>query len=241
MAAGDDVAGAHLRNGAAGHAPPRRRRRGRIGGDGADEGLPSGQLSEARPPAACGVHDLAVAHLELRAVDRPLPGGQVDERVAGRARHRPQLGAHDRCRAAAEGPLVVGREVGVAHDEADGAEGRPQLLGHRLGERGADVLAELDLARVDRDDPVGADVEPGGERSRRPAPAFVPPPGLLGRRLRGQQHHQAAAHELDELAAVEREAVGRPGEQLVPLRLDPAHREAFGAAAARRTARTIRA
>ena len=74
-----------------------------------------------------------------------------------------------------------------------------------LGQRGADVLADLDLAGVDGDLAVLVDVQPGGEVSGEvlgPARAA----GLLGeegRAGRGQSDRDAAADELQEPPAVE--------------------------------------
>ena len=105
---------------------------------------------------------------------------------------------------------------------------RVQLLGDGLGQRGADVLADLGLAGEDRDLAVLADVQPGADVLGRGAAAEPPPPtaaGLLRRGFGGVPVQQvededAAAQRLQEVAAVELEPVGRALAQLVALGLD---------------------
>ena len=117
-----------------------------------------------------------------------LLGGQVEQHLARGRGHA--------CAAAAAMSGVVrlpnvptsngSRPVSAMTMRID-ADGDAQLLGHRLRERRADVLADLDLAGVDGDRAVLADVQPGADllrasrRRRRRAAA-----GLLGARPVGR-------------------------------------------------------
>jgi hypothetical protein len=95
-------------------------------------------------------------------------------------------------------------------------KGEPQFLRHHLGQRRADVLADLGLAGVDGDLAGLVDVQPGPQFLR-PRPAGP----LLGQALpRNQADDNAAAQQLEEVAPVQLELVGRLLEQLVALRLD---------------------
>ena len=159
---------------------------------------------------------------------------------------------HDRRRAAAERALVERREVGVAHDQADAAQRRAQLVGHRLGEGRADVLAELDLPGVDGDRAVGGHVEPGSDLAGWRAGTAGPDARFLRPRGPGGEDDEPPAQQLHELAAIDLEPVSRSRAELVPLGRE---REAsfgaphaarghpappFVASAARCTARTMR-
>src|SRR5262249_45387790 len=129
---------------------------------------------------------------------------------------------------------------------------QPQLLGDRLGQRRARVLTDLDLAGVDRDLAVFADVQPGADVLRPlPAEAALPAAaGLLRVECVGgdETDDEAAAHAAEEVAAVEVEVVLRLLEELVPFRLDligrdglPVHRSPpFITSAALRTACIMR-
>ena len=97
--------------------------------------------------------------------------------------------------------------------------GDVQLLGDGLGQRGPDVLADLGLAGVDRDLAVLADVQPGADvlRARTAAAAAAPTPaarllrlGVVGVPIQQVEDEDAAAHRLEEVAAIELER-GRPG------------------------------
>ncbi len=121
-----------------------------------------------------------------------------------------------------------------------------QLLGHRLGERRAGVLSELDLAGEDGDAPVLGDVEPGPDLGRERLPAA--PAGFLTERGVGDEEHDEAAQALEEVAPLDVETVGRSHRQLGPVRLETRLEQGrllHGAfppvrAAARRTACTMR-
>jgi hypothetical protein len=75
-----------------------------------------------------------------------------------------------------------------------------------LGERSADVLADLNLAGEDGDLVVGGDVDPGGDvagdllaaAAEASAAGFLRNPGRIG-----EADEQASAEELEEGAAVE--------------------------------------
>src|SRR5206468_11346444 len=147
------------------------------------------------------------------AIRLPLGGREVEKGFPRRRRDLAELRGHDGRGAAAEGPQVEGRQVGVAHDEPDSLEGHPQLLRHDLGQLGADVLAELDLAGEDGDGAVLSDVQPGADLSGEVSRL------LSGRSLRDEEDEQAGAQELEEAAPLQLEAVGGPFEELVALGL----------------------
>src|SRR5262249_24439305 len=157
-----------------------------------------------------------------------------------------QLRSHGRRGAAAEGAHVERRAIRVAHHELDGIDRRPELLGHLLGERGADVLADLDLTGEHRDAALLADVEPGGHLLRQ-LPASGPAAGLLARRRRRPEADEhAASQDLEEGAPVALEPV-KPALDLVLCELGTgierlSHRTEpfFVAEAARRTASRMR-
>ena len=79
--------------------------------------------------------------------------------------------------------------------------GRVQFLGDDLRERRADVLADLDLAGVDGDRAVFADVQPGADLLR-PALTAAAARLLSAEPVRDQQcDDQAAAGDAEEIAA----------------------------------------
>ena len=116
-------------------------------------------------------------------------------------------GPHLRRGLAAEGAGIVGNEVGVAHDHGDSVEWNHQLLGHQLGQRGADVLADFDLAGEDGYLTIGRDVQPRRDCSGHLLATAKTCAGLLRQGgLAGEADQQAAAEEFEECAAVQRKA-----------------------------------
>ncbi len=77
-----------------------------------------------------------------------------------------------------------------------------QLFGDLLRERGADVLAELDLAGEGRDAPVLADMEPRGDVLREVAEKAAAAGFLRERAGDREADEDAAAESLEERAAV---------------------------------------
>jgi hypothetical protein len=165
------------------------------------------------------LHDLAALDFQRGRVDAPLRARQLLQQLARDGRGLPQLRRHVRRRAAAERAHVEGREVGVAHDEADRRERRVKLLRDGLRQRRARVLAELDLAGEDGDGPVLRDVEPGGEVGLLALGASGSS-GLLARDRRRGDEHDDATQELHEAATADRESVGLSAVELVTLGLE---------------------
>ena len=98
---------------------------------------------------------------------------------------------------AAEGAHVVGCEVSVAHDHGDSVEGDHELVGDLLGKRGADVLADLDLAGEDGERLsaamwIQAEMSLGTCWRSPPKPR----PDSCAGRFAGEADEQAAAEEL---------------------------------------------
>ena len=162
--------------------------------------------------------ELGVGHLAVRA---PLDGDDavLDDQIGfrgaqlrrrqveqdgaplgrGGAEGRPEHAGGER----AEGPHVPRTEIGIAEHHVDRFERHAELFGGHLGLRGEDPLAHLDLAGEDGDAAVRADPQIGVEI------LGIHPPAVLREQLGGAADHQdgdAAAHHLEELAAVE--AVG---------------------------------
>ena len=182
-------------------------------GDGGDKLFAAGELAVGERLVGVGRGDFAVGDDEGRGVAAPLFGGDFDQGLTSGGGHGAQARTHLRRGLAAEGAHVVGSEVSVAHDHGDGVEGDHELVGDLLGKRGADILADLDLAGEDGDAVVGGDVDPGGDVVGHllAATAEAAAAGLLSGRLAGEADQQAAAEELEEGAAVEREAARRVG------------------------------
>jgi hypothetical protein len=127
--------------------------------------------------------------------------------------HGAQARAHLRSGLAAKGALVERSQVGVAHHHGDGVEGNHQFFRHQLGQRSADILADFNLAGEDGDFVVSGDVDPRGYvAGNLLAAAEAAAAGLLGpcRRI-AKANQQASAEELEEDAAVQREAARRVG------------------------------
>ena len=162
MTAGDERAAVHFGRRLSPNVPLRRGRDRRLGRDRARELLSFGQLAIGRGLAA-GRDNPAVARGQRRPIDLPLRGCLIDEHLAGGGRGARQLPAHPRRALRSERAGVVRRQVGVRHHHRDRAERQPQLVGDRLSERRADVLADLGLAGVCRDASLLVDVQPGRE------------------------------------------------------------------------------
>ena len=64
-------------------------------------------------------------------------------------------------------PPSNGTRSRVGHDQTNALDRRVQFFRHDLRKRGADVLADLHLAGIDRDQAVLADVQPGADFLRR--------------------------------------------------------------------------
>ena len=217
MLSGYKIAAVGLGDGRAGDLPVLWSHERDLRGDGGDELFAAGELAVGDRPVGVGRGDFAVGDDEAGGVTAPLLGGHFEQRLTGDSGHGAEAGAHLRRGLAAEGALVEGRQVGVAHDHGDGAERNHQLVGDLLGERGADVLANLDLAGEDGNAVVGGDVNPGGDvvgyllAAAKSAAAAR----FLGQGFAGEADQQAAAKKLEEGAAVERKtarSVGNVGE-----------------------------
>ena len=127
-------------------------------------------VSSPKPSGLAGgaIGDLAVGDGDRGAVGRPAGGAEVDQRA--RAPRRPPCGAAGAMAGVVRLPNVPaskGTECGVAHDQADRFDRHAQLVGHGLGERGPDVLADLGLARVGGHRAVLGDVQPRADLARR--------------------------------------------------------------------------
>jgi hypothetical protein len=121
-----------------------------------------GEAGEARRPVGlAGDDDRAIGGRQgvgwfaepLRPeLEQPLPhlGRRLPNERPGRAQ---ALAAH--------GGVVVRHLIGAAHDDPDRLERHVELVRHELPERGLDALPEFDLARVQADRAVLADLEPG--------------------------------------------------------------------------------
>ncbi len=162
-----------------------------------------------RPSRAMSVAR-STCHVRRGAIDQHLARG------GGGARH---LRRHPRRGLRAEGARVVRREIGIAHHQRDRIDRHAQLVGNRLGERGADVLADFHLAGEGGDASGFVHLQPCGEIGRVAAPVAA----LAARLLRveageGNPDEQAAG--LKELAALEhrRRSSGKPRSSSRPAR-----------------------
>src|SRR5581483_2573606 len=103
---------------------------------------------------------------------------------------------------------------------------RAQFLGNRLRERRSDVLTNFSLTRENGDDAIFTDVQPRGDILRKgfTAEPAAPPPaaGLLCVRsfTQREKNNDAAAQQLEKIAAVGGELIGRAGGKLVAFLLD---------------------
>ena len=210
MLPGDKLASIRLGNRRAGHLPGARWNQRRCAGDRSNQLFTARQLPVAEGLFACGIGDFAIGDGERCGINAPLFGCQFDQRLAGRGGHGAQARAHLRRGLAAEGSRVIGDEVGVSHDHGDGVEWQHQLFGHRLRQRCADILADLNLAGKYGDFAVGVDVQPCGDCGGYLLATAETAAGLLREcSLAGETDQQASAEELEEVAAVELEAMQR--------------------------------
>jgi hypothetical protein len=93
-----------------------------------------------------------------------------------------------------------------------------ELVGDGLAERGARVLADLDLAGEDGHGSVLGDVQPRGEVVvGRLAPAA---PRLLALQVAGRDQDDDASEKVQEVAAAELETIGESRVKLVALGLE---------------------
>ena len=127
---------------------------------------PLRQLAEAERFARRGVRHLAAGCLERAAIDAPLLGRQAQQQRPRRGGGPAHLRDHGRRGPAAEGPHVEGNVIRVAHHQLHRFHRQVQLVGHGHGQRGAGVLADLDLAGRGRHGAILADVQPGVDLAR---------------------------------------------------------------------------
>ena len=202
------------------HLPLRDRRRRHVGWHRAGQLLPLRNF--AKPSRAALPHDPRIADSERGPVDIPLSRCAVDQHLAGRGCRARELRRHARRRQRSERPLVERDQVGVGHHERHAIERHAQLVGDRLRQRRADVLADLGLAGIAGDVPLLVDVHPGRHVIRRALLSAAP--RFLRRRSRHRrEYEQPAAHggeDAHELAALELEPVWRRFGQLVAFDVD---------------------
>ncbi len=168
------------------------------------------------------MRDLALRQVQSVAFDAGVLGGQVEEHLARSSSSTAQLRRHAGRGAAAGGPAVHGRAIGVGHHELHGINADAQLFGHGLTERRADVLTHFGLAGVGGHLSGLVNVQPS-RQLRRPAAgsAAASPRRLLGIGLiRQETDDNAAPQDLAEVAAVDFELVMGRFEQLVALGFD---------------------
>ena len=182
------------------------RRRGKYSfADGPHQLLTFTQLSEAERLLCRWMRDSPGGHDQRGALHLHLVGGQIDQQFSRSSRGLAQLRAHGGRRPAPEGTCVERSQLSVAHHQADGFERRAQLFRDSLGERGADVLADLDLSRVGSDHAVFADVKPCANllRQRSAARTATRASGfLLGQDSSYRSDDEdAAAQHLEEVAS----------------------------------------
>ena len=131
-----------------------------------DQLLALGQFAEVERRLAFRPHHFAVLHGQRSAFDLAFFGCEVEKQFSRRRRDAPQLRRHARRRLAAGCATVEGDQPRVGHHQANLTDRRVQFFRDNLGERRADVLADLDLAAVDGDNVILADVQPGAEVGR---------------------------------------------------------------------------
>ena len=239
MAAGDERHAVDFLWGGSPHLPLRDSRRRHAGRHCAGKLLPLRDLAE--PCRAALPHDPPIRDSERGPIHVPQRRRAIDQHLAGRGCGACQLRRHSRRRQRSERPLVERDQIGIGHHERDAIERHPQLVGNRLRQRRADVLADLGLAGIAGDVPLLVDVHPCGDVVRRGLLSAAP--RFLRRRSRHRRdHEQPTAHggeDAQELAALELEPVWRRFGQLVAfdfdLEIDGAiHRRATSAFALRR-------
>src|SRR5687768_2031105 len=130
-----------------------------------------------------------------------------------------QLWRHERYRAASERAHVERCQISVRHDHANHLDWHVQLFGDYLGQRGANVLAQLHLARIDRNLTLFVEVDPGADVVRH-ALVHATASGFTLLLLREQIRHRhqqrdAAREHFQKLASIEREVVTGIREQFV--------------------------
>jgi hypothetical protein len=251
--AGHKGATFHLGRGHTGNGPVGGRRRCSLVADGLHQLLAARQVAKGKRAPGAALNHFAVLNNEGGPLDAFTLGGQIQQNLARGGGGLAQLRHHRWRGPAAERAHVERDQVRVAHHQTNRRDRHAQLVGDHLRQRGAAVLADLDLAGVCRDRSVRADVQPRpdllGQRHARPAP---PPAALLLRSARHlvqrEQYHNARAEQPEELAPGHLPTLSRFLVQFVPLRLQRQFVNGFvfhGAAflvarAARRTAATIR-
>ena len=146
------------------------------------EHLAADQLAIA--DAAIAGADDAVGHAQLFRLGVEALRRLLDQRRARGRRRVADLHAAGLDGEAAPGRALVGRERGIALDDAHGVERHVELLGGHLRERGAHAGAEIDLAGIDRDAAARVDGEERVDLGDRQRPLRR---RLLGERCRGAE------------------------------------------------------
>ncbi len=153
----------------------------------------------------------AVRHRELIGRQAQRVGGALDQEMARQCRGAAQHHTAVRDPDGGAGPAHVEGAAAIAHDDAHSLERDVDLLGHHLGDRGAEPLPAVDLAVIGQHRAVRLDGDVGGKLvagERRPG-RRADRGGLrrlhLGKaRCRCQRDHQGAARS-QKSPAVERE------------------------------------
>ena len=158
---------------------------------------PFGHVGPSRGSPLAGRDDVGLAGDDLQ----PAFAGGDGQRRAREGRHLGQGAAGVGHRATPERAHVVRAEIGVTHREANAAQGNPQPLSDEEPQRGAVVLADVNLAGERGHRSVARDVQPGatagGPRARRD-------------RGRGQHDHEAITQDVEPLAPLGLGHVPRP-------------------------------
>ena len=155
-APGDDVTRLDPREWRADVPPALRRQERLVLRDGACEWRVAHEVGVA-DPSAVAVADRAALRVESCRGDAELRGCPSDQAAPRERRGEAQRGRFLCDRVAPEGPEVEWHLCGVAEDDAHALHRDVELVRDELRERGADALAELDLAGERGHRPVGLD------------------------------------------------------------------------------------
>jgi hypothetical protein len=162
LASRHDLAAVDFLHRDAARLPRAPRLHGGIGIDHARQLLPLGQFAVRGQSTGRSCH-ATVRRRQRGAIHIPSLRRFVDQQLARRDGRLGQLRRQERRRARSKGAGVKRHDVGVAHLHADGGQRHAQLVGHRLGERRADVLSQFNLAGARGHAAVGVDVHPRRE------------------------------------------------------------------------------